>query len=177
MIRKNILFTGRPGCGKSTLIERIVGKMNRPATGFVTREIREAGIRCGFEIVTLDGKKGVLAHRKIRSPFRVGSYGVNIRDIEDIAVPSIIPSTIDEIIVIDEIGKMECFSPLFRETLIKALGSKNLLIGSIALRGDAFIEGIKCRSDVLVVPVTEKNRDEIAQKYASILLTGEIASP
>lgn len=177
MIKKNILFTGRPGCGKTTLIEKIVGKINRHATGFITGEIREGGRRCGFKITTLDGKLGVLAHRDITSPFRVGYYGVNIRDIEEIAVPSIIPSTKDEIIVVDEIGKMECFSPLFRETLIRALESENLLVGSIALRGDLFIEGIKSRRDVVVVPVTEKNRDEITQKYVSILLTGEIASP
>jgi nucleoside-triphosphatase len=177
MAKKKILFTGRPGCGKSTLIEKILGKLNRPATGFITREIREGGIRCGFEIITLDGKKGILAHREIHSPFRVGPYYVNIGDIENIAVPSIIPSTTDEVIVIDEIGKMECLSPLFRETLLKAFESENLLIGSIALKGDSFIEGIKGRRDVVIIPVTEKNREEIALKYPGILLTGEIASP
>jgi nucleoside-triphosphatase THEP1 len=50
---KNILITGLPGCGKSTLIERIVRKLERPAIGFFTREIREKGRRVGFSINTL----------------------------------------------------------------------------------------------------------------------------
>ena len=82
-------------------------------TGFFTQEIRERGKRVGFSITTLDGKKGVLAHQAIKSRFRVGKYGVNLDYIDEIAVPSMIPSKADEIVVIDEIGKMECFSPLF----------------------------------------------------------------
>ena len=64
--------------------------------------------------------------------------------------------------IIDEIGKMECFSPLFRQTLIKTLDSENLVIGSIALKGGPFIQEIKKREDVLLVIVTEKNRDSLA---------------
>jgi len=62
MKRKNILFTGSPGCGKSTLIEKIVDGTKRSATGFFTREIREHVGRVGFSINTLDGREGVLAH-------------------------------------------------------------------------------------------------------------------
>ena len=48
---RNILVTGPPRMGKSTLIERIVSKIRRPVTGFFTREIREGGKRVGFSIV------------------------------------------------------------------------------------------------------------------------------
>ena len=70
-----------------------------------------------------------------------------------------IPAKPDQIVIIDEIGKMECFSLLFRETLIKTLDSPNLVIGSIAQKGNPFIEKIKKRKDVLLVTVSEKNRD------------------
>jgi len=66
-----------------------------------------------------------------------------------------------EIIVIDEIGKMECFSPLFRESLITVLDSENPVIGSIALKGSPFIEKVKRRNDISLIEVTEKNRDEL----------------
>ena len=36
MKAKNIFLTGSPRCGKSTLIEKIVGRIKRPATGFFT---------------------------------------------------------------------------------------------------------------------------------------------
>ncbi|MDL1986092.1 MAG: hypothetical protein LWX08_00310, partial [Deltaproteobacteria bacterium] len=91
MTSKNILVTGPPRCGKSTLIEKVILCIEKPMTGFFTREIKEKGKRVGFSIITLDGKKGVLAHQNIRSRCRVGKYGVNLDDIDRIAVSSIIP--------------------------------------------------------------------------------------
>jgi nucleoside-triphosphatase len=159
---KNILVTGPPRCGKSTLIERVIRRIEKPMTGFFTREIKEKGKRVGFSIITLDGQKGVLAHQDIRSRHKVGKYGVNIDDIDHIAVPSMIPTMPDEIVVIDEIGKMECLSPLFRQTLMKVLDSEHGVVGSIAQKGDRFIQKIKERDDVALMNVSEKNRDRLA---------------
>jgi len=155
----NILVTGPPRSGKSTLIGKVVQGINRPATGFFTRELRERGRRVGFSITTLAGKTGVLAHQDIKSRFRVGKYGVNLEDLDQIAVPSMLPSTLDQIVVVDEIGKMECFSRLFKETLIKVLSSANLVIGSVAIKGDRFIQSIKKRDDVSLVSISEDTRD------------------
>lgn len=162
---KNVLFTGLPGCGKSTLIEKVVEGINRPGTGFFTRELREKGHRVGFSINTLDGKQGLLAHQDIKGRYRVGRYGVNLDDIDRVAVPSMIPASEDMVVVIDEIGKMECFSPLFRATLIQILNSKNLVIGFIALKGDLFIQQIKKRKDILLIHVSYQNRDRLVNKF------------
>jgi nucleoside-triphosphatase len=78
-MRKNLLFTGVPGCGKSTLIEKIIEKLDRPACGFFTREIRERNRRVGFSITTLDGRSGILARVGSGGPYRVGKYGVWIQ--------------------------------------------------------------------------------------------------
>jgi nucleoside-triphosphatase len=161
----NILVTGPPRSGKSTLIEKVVQRISRPATGFFTQELREKGRRVGFSITTLEGKTGVLAHQRIRSTFRVGKYGVNLEDLDQIAVPSMLPSTSDQIVVVDEIGKMECFSRLFKETLNKVLSSDNLVIGSVAIRGDRFIQSIKQRDDVSLISITEKTRDAALQLF------------
>jgi nucleoside-triphosphatase len=162
---KKILFTGAPGCGKSTLIERIIKGLDRPACGFFTREIREGSKRIGFSITTLDGRSGILAREGLHSPYRVGRYGVCIEDIEQIAVPSMASKRVEEIVVVDEIGKMECMSALFRDALIAILDSDQPVIGSVALRGNLYIEGIKRRYDVQVVEVTAANRDELAGRY------------
>jgi nucleoside-triphosphatase THEP1 len=158
---RNILLTGPPRCGKSTLIERIVHQIKRPMTGFFTGEIREKGHRVGFLITTLDGEEGILAHRDFRGKFRVGKYGVNLEDIERIAVPSMRPTDPNQIVVVDEIGKMECFSRLFKKTLIKVLDSEHDVLGSISMKGDPFIQGIKQRMDVTQVHVSESNRDAL----------------
>jgi nucleoside-triphosphatase len=167
MDKKHVLFTGPPRCGKSTLIEKIVTDFNGPATGFFTREIRQSGERVGFSINTLNHRTGVLAHQDIRSRFRVGRYGVNLEDIEQIAVPAMIPDRPDTLIVIDEIGKMECFSELFKTTLVRLLDSRHRVLGSITTKGDLFIRQIKSREDVVLAVVTLKNRNELKGKYLS----------
>ena len=160
MAKRHILVTGPPRCGKSTLIERVVRQLDRPATGFFTRELRTGERRVGFAIETLDGKRGILAHQDLRSRYQVGRYGVSLEDINGVAVPSLIPSGPEDLVVVDEIGKMECFSRLFRDTLIRVLNSNHRLLGSIAIKGDRFIQGIKARDDVLLIGLSEANREE-----------------
>jgi len=171
MKKRNILITGPPRCGKSTLIEKLVNRIEWPVTGFFTREIKEKGRRVGFSINTLDGREGILAHQNIRSQFRVGKYGLHIKDIEAIAVSSMIPAKKDEIVVVDEIGKMECFSRLFKETLMRLLDSPNRLIGSIAEKGGPFIQRIKQRDDVILIEVTARNRDLLVDQLLDSLKT------
>jgi len=61
MTKTNILITGPPRCGKSTLIEKLVNRIEWPVTGFFTREIKGKDRRVGFSKNTLDGKEGILA--------------------------------------------------------------------------------------------------------------------
>ncbi len=165
MVHRNILYTGLPGSGKSTIIAGIVERMDRPRTGFFTREIRDGGRRVGFSITTLDGRRGMLAHIDIRSRCRVGRYGVNLEDIDRIAVPAMVPADDQVVVVVDEIGKMECFSALFRQTLIKVLDAANTVVGSIALKGDAFIGAVKKRPDTILITVSEKNRNDLVEEF------------
>jgi nucleoside-triphosphatase len=84
---------------------------------------------------------------------------VNLQDIDQIAVPSMLPDAPDVVVVVDEVGKMECFSPIFRDTLTRLLDSHYHVVGSIAQKGDRFIQKIKARDDVLLISVSAKNRD------------------
>lgn len=157
--RKNVFITGPPRCGKSTLIEKLVARIEKPTTGFVTQQMTEKGKRVGFSITTVDGKEGILAHVNMKGRFKVGKYTVNLQDIDQIAVPSMLPSAPGDVVVIDEVGKMECFSPIFRQVLMKLLDSDHPVIGSIAQKGDRFIQEIKARDDVLLIRITPENRD------------------
>jgi nucleoside-triphosphatase len=166
---RNLLLTGPPGCGKSTLIERVVEQIDTRMTGFLTREIRSNRARVGFEIVTMAGDRGILAHVNLKSTVRVGRYGVDLDALERIAVPSMIPTKPDEMVIIDEIGKMECLSPLFRDTLERTLDSSHSVVGSIAGKGDRFIEGIKKRPDVELILITTRNRDGLPGRLLEAL--------
>jgi nucleoside-triphosphatase len=122
----------------------------------------------GFSIVTLDGRQGILAHQDIRSPHRVGKYGVNLQDIDSIAVPAMVAES-DHVVVVDEIGKMECLSAMFRKSLVRVLEGPNTVVGTIALKGDAFMNAIKERPDSRVIRIFETNRDQLVEDVLKIV--------
>lgn len=169
MKAKKILLTGPPRCGKTTIVEKLVHQINRPCQGFLTREIKEKGRRVGFSIITLDGQEAILAHENSKSPVRVGKYGVNLDQFEKIAIPAIWPAAAENILVIDEIGKMECYSFIFREILLQIFDAPNQLIATIAWKGTPFIEQIKKRDDITLMPITLENREDLAHSLLSIL--------
>jgi nucleoside-triphosphatase len=158
-----LFLTGSPGCGKTTVIERILARLRSPASGFHTREIREQGRRMGFEIVTIDGQKVLLAHRGIRGRHRVGAYGVDIENLERIAVASIIHRPPGEILVIDEVGKMECLSEKFCHAVSNALAGPNHVLGSVGLKGGGFIEEVRRWPGLQLIHVTSANREELPE--------------
>jgi nucleoside-triphosphatase len=158
--RKNILITGLPGVGKTTLIRKILETLkNLHPAGFYTEEIREEGIRKGFEMISLDGRRGLLAHTGIRSLCRVGKYKVDVKGFENFldSISFFNPNT--HLIMIDEIGKMECLSGSFKTLLKELLDSEKRVIATIAIKGSGLIEEIKKRHDIKLFELTKSNRD------------------
>jgi nucleoside-triphosphatase len=163
--RKHILITGYPGVGKTTLIRRIADEFrDYHPCGFYTAEVREGGTRKGFELIGLDGSTAVLSHVAIKGSKHVGKYGVDIDGFEEFLGRLELSGHEPSIVVIDEIGKMECFSEIFITMIGDILGSEHLLIATIALKGGGIIADIKKRDDVSLVEVTRENRDHLVQE-------------
>lgn len=158
---KNLLITGPPRCGKTTLIRKISQEPEfaHKLGGFITGEIRKEGNRIGFEIITCpEEKRGLLALKGLPSAHRLGRYGVNLEDLENIgctAVEKAISS--NKAIIIDEIGKMELFSQKFRRVLLKALDSGQPVLATVMERKHPFADQIKRRSDVHVRVLKREN--------------------
>jgi nucleoside-triphosphatase len=121
---KHLLLTGKPGVGKTTLIEKLIVVLREKfpliqMTGFITKEVRFQGSRIGFNIYTLDGQLGVLARvepSRRGQKYRIEKYFVELEDLENIGIASLRKCA--DIIVLDEIGKMELFSQVFKDTCI-----------------------------------------------------------
>lgn len=162
-MKRAFLLSGRPGTGKTTIIKQAVCRSGRSAGGFYTTEIRSGGTRKGFRITTLDGGAAVLAHVEFSSPHRVGKYGVDIDALNRVGVTAVqhaIASS--EIIVIDEIGKMELLSSEFRKAVLQAMDSGKHILGSVLHSPNAFVDDhIRPRPEVTVRTVTQANRDAL----------------
>ncbi|MEA1965507.1 MAG: NTPase [Candidatus Aerophobetes bacterium] len=157
-----MLICGKPGVGKTTLIKKIAENLEEKAAGFYTEEIREEKRRVGFKVKNLKGREGILAHINSRSPYRVGKYKVNLKEFEEISLPSIEEGIKEgKTIIIDEIGKMELYSKKFRQLVMQALQSPNNVIATVPEYRNEFLEKIREREDVKIVRITRENREKL----------------
>ncbi len=164
-----ILLTGRPGVGKSTAIKKIVSRLEDKAGGFYTREVRVAGKRSGFEIVTLDGQTECLATKDPAITFTdevpFGKYRVNLNGIDAVAVPAIYRAMEQgQVIVIDEIGPMEIISERFCQVVLEILDSEAVVVGTIAQKANVFADKVRSHPRVMVRSVTMANRMQVAEQ-------------
>ncbi len=165
-----VLLTGRPGCGKTTLIKRVLAQLLGSADGFYTQEIRERGQRRGFEIVTLGGERGLLAHVALHSARRVGKYRVDLTALETLGVAAIRRAVAaQEVVVIDEIGPMELISQVFRQAVLEALEGHQPLLATIVWRSTPFTDRIKTRPGVTLLEVRPDNRERLVDEALSRL--------
>jgi len=156
------LLTGRPGSGKTSLVKQVVARMPGQAGGFYTEEIRTGGVREGFRLVTLDGETAILAHIKIHSPHRVGKYGVDVEALDRVGVPALERAAQHgDLVVIDEIGRMELFSPRFREVVSQVVTSGKKVLSTIMLNPNPFADAIKRQSNVNLLTVTRENYEKV----------------
>jgi nucleoside-triphosphatase len=168
---KAILLTGRPGSGKTTLIRRVVAELSKPAGGFYTQEIRVANVRKGFEIVTLDGKRDILAHVDIGGRARIGKYGVDIAALDRLGVVAIEETVAaGGIVVVDEIGPMEMLSHYFRTAVLEALKSDSMLLGTIAKRRNPSCDQVRALPQVTVMEIDPRNREALLPVLLNLFL-------
>ncbi len=166
----HLFVTGPPGCGKTTVIRQVLASINPhvPISGFFTSEIREKGTRVGFSVKTIAGKEGILAHVNLRSPHRVGRYGVDVACFEEIVLSDLAAGNYF-LYVIDEIGKMECHSKRFCEAVRELLSRNIPVIGTIASQGGGFIGEVRNRKDITIWPVTPENRSLLPRKILEFI--------
>ena len=159
------LLTGRPGSGKTSLIKQFLAEITVKAGGFYTEEIRERGTRLGFRLVTLDGREALLADIGLKKAPRVGKYGVDVAAMDRVGVPALLAaSRDDDIVVIDEIGKMELLSEEFRDAVMKIIGSGRRVLGTIMLQPHPFADAVKGLPGVKVVMLTREGYQQALEE-------------
>jgi nucleoside-triphosphatase len=164
-----ILLTGRPGVGKTTMVNQIrehYSTIGFKIEGITTREVREAGARTGFMITDLSsGQEGWLAKKDLTAGPRVGSYVVVSDDLEKIGVAALERSTkgTADLIIVDEIGPMEMTSTSFRNSIFRVLNGDRAVLATVKF-GSRYPEVEKTRQKSLHWEITKENRESIYRK-------------
>jgi len=165
--KRVLLITGSPGTGKTSVLLKTVDALKARGYnvgGVISREARAGWTRVGFEILDLgSGRRGWLAHVNRKVGPRVGKYGVNLEDLEDIGASAIVNAAENfDVVAIDEIGPMELFSEKFKEAVKRAVESGKFVVGVVHWKArDRLIEEVKKREDTEIIEVTYENRDNL----------------
>lgn len=174
-MKKNLLLTGVPGIGKTTLIRKLseIFKEFNPA-GFYTAEITEDGIRKGYLVASLFGDARIFSHMNLKSKYAVGKYHIDMKGFESLLETVFSKDKKTGLFFIDEIGKMECQSRKFSKLILELLSTEKPLVATIAEKGTGIISDIKKRKDVTLVEITPDNRDlmlkELTMEIRDLLL-------
>jgi nucleoside-triphosphatase len=156
---RNFFITGLPKAGKTTLLRRLIDglrKKGMKVCGFITPEHTAHGTREGFYVQDLEsGKITELASVKGGGP-TVGKYHVNVSSFESVAVPAMKGVDRCDVLIIDEIGRMELRSKEFTKLLEKAFDSSTPVVASIH---EDYVPGYAGDGDVLLL--TQGNREAV----------------
>jgi len=180
---KNIILTGPPETGKTTIIGKLVELLESQLkdevvwTGFISTEIRTGVVRQGFEIRPIGQaaervQPWTLSHMNLTdTPATVSKYGVDVETFNQ-KIPEVFKfkDTGDKlpVVLIDEIGMMECYSDVFQKEVEKAFDNPDwLVVAVVGQRGHEFMDKIRHREDVhliVLTAVSDAIRENIPQQ-------------
>lgn len=138
--------------------------------GFYTREMRERNRRVGFSVETFSGASGILAHVSHKNGSRVGKYRVDTAEFERVGVTALEEAVLSaDVVLVDEIGKMELTSQRFRAALLRVLDSPKPVLATAMAYPDPFVDALKTRPDVQLIEVTPSNRDRLVDELVGTI--------
>jgi len=167
-MQKNVLITGKPRSGKSTLLKKLISGI-ADKVGFVTCEILGENGRLGFEIETHTGRKEILAHVDFKTKHHVSKYFVDTKNMEAV-MPEVSSFEETSVLYLDEIGEMQLFSEQFKGLVLAYLDAPNTCIATLSyVFEDEFIKDIKKRDDIILMELAAESRGEKEQLIRQLL--------
>jgi nucleoside-triphosphatase len=99
----------------------------------------------------------------------VSRYGVDLEAFERVALPALEAAGRADVVIIDELGKMELASKPFCDSVSELFNSRRVLVATVHLFRHPFTDALKARPDVERVRVTPTTREALAVELAERL--------
>src|SRR4030066_59779 len=166
---------GLPGAGKTQALIKVIEMLEEESLfvgGMVTEPIVESGKRVGFYVMDWKSKrKAIFAHIETESKFYVGKYGVNLESLDTVGVEPLNGATKNaDVIVIDEVGKMEVESEKFVKAVKDAMEVDKPIILTLHKKSrNPLLQDIRRRDDVRILEVTPINRNLLPYKIIKLM--------
>lgn len=171
-------ITGLPGSGKTYALQRVIEMLredNLTIGGMINDPITDGRRKIGFSVKNiLTGESQVFASTDFESKFMIGKIGVDLGKFEEVGITAIKDACEKcDIIVIDEVGKIEVESQTFIDTVKYALDVKKPMILTLHKKSrNPLLQDIRRRDDVRILEVTPTNRNLLPYKIIR-LMNGE----
>jgi nucleoside-triphosphatase len=170
-------ITGMPSVGKTETLIKIIEKIEKSGytvEGMISEPIVEKKKRVGFYVMDwMTKEQAMFAKLDMECKDKVGKYGVDLFNLERVGVKAIERAINEEaidIIVIDEIGKMEMLSERFCEVVIEALDSDKPIMVTLHKKSRTpLLQDIRRRDDIRILEVTPVNRNLLPYKIEKIM--------
>ncbi len=168
-------LSGLPGVGKTTTLIKTIEILEEEGFvvgGMITEELREGGKRTGFYVLDwMSKERKVFAHKDFESRHRVGKYGVDVKILEEVGIKALEDAMERaDVIVIDEIGKMEVESKKFVQTVREILDMDKHLIMTLHKKSrNPLLQEIRRRDDIRMLEVTPINRNLLPFKIVQLI--------
>ena len=171
-------ITGLPGSGKTYALLRVIEMLRDDDLiigGMIDEPLTDGRRKIGFSVRNiLTGETQVFASSEIESKFMIGKIGIDLAKFEEVGIAAIRNACEQcDIIVIDEVGKMEVESQAFIDAVKEALDVDKPMILTLHKKSrNPLLQDIRRRDDVRILEVTPTNRNILPYKIVR-LMNGE----
>ena len=163
---------GPPKSGKSTLIAKLVNyfvfEKRYSVRGFLTPEVKKSGKRIGFDIEDINTKERIRLARAedFDTQYKLGKYCIFIEEFEKyLSQYDSIQGLNVNLIVIDEIGKMELLSFKFQEWIKKKFQLEIPIIATVGLAlKHPLKDNILNLPNIKLLNLNRQNQNEVFQE-------------
>lgn len=167
---KNIFLTGISGCGKTTLINKILDDLNIKYSGYRTKPYYIKDLNKGFYM------EGYIKSTNNFSPISIkfeNKKPIPILETFEVLGCEILRESINDLnsklILMDEIGVLEDKALNFKKEIIRSIESQKIVLGVIKKKDNEFLNYLKERKDIVVFDIENITNKQLEGIYFYII--------